>query len=252
MIIKGYKKTSVGLGMLLTKLVFAGSMGALPSAPLSNGLFIKFFAGPAWTVNTDDIQQFGVGASTYTYYTNTEKRKTVWGAALGKEFNVSSQKIQFDLAYYHYGAFSKSGQLVQGADAASSDVFPYQYEASIQQLLLEAKILSTFRTVMHPYAQLGLGIGFNKTQNYGVTVPDFLTFSPLYANRSQTNLAYNLGAGIDFDVTAHLRAGIGYLFSDSGKVALGNGLIDDVPITPTLKQQHFYTNTLLLQINYII
>ena len=252
--IKGYnKKIIIILGSLLSKFVLAGTMGSFTPGHLSNGLFIKFFAGPTWAVNSDDVQQFEVGASAYTYRANTYKTKVVWGAALGKEFNLSSQKkIQFDLAYYHYGAFSRAGQVNQGADVPSSDVFPYQFHLSSQQLLLETKILSTYHDFIHPYAQLGLGFSFNKANNYSVSIPDFLTFSPLYLNNTQNTFAYNLGAGIDVDVTPHLRAGLGYLFSDSGKTSLGNGWIDDVPIAYTLKQRHFFTNTLLVQINYII
>lgn len=248
----GYKKTLVVLASLVAQTVTAGTMGSISPKHLSNDLFIKFFAGPTWAKSSDNSQQFVVGASTYNYDSKTDHSKAVWGAAIGKAFNFFAQKIEFDLAYYHYGTYSITGQVTQGADLASSDVFPYQYQTSIQQLLAEAKVLSTLHNFIHPYAQLGLGMGFNTAKNYSVTIPDFLTFSPVYANKSQTSFAYNLGAGIDIDITSHLRAGIGYLFADSGKVSLGNGWIDDVPIAYSVKQQHFYTNTLLLQINYLI
>lgn len=248
----GYVKTLIVLASVVTQTVTAGTMGSISTKQLSKDLFIKFLAGPTWTKNSDNAQQFVVGASTYTYDSKIDHRKAVWGAALGKAFNFSAQKIEFDLAYYHYGTYSRAGQVTQGADAASSDVFPYQYQYSIQQLLVETKVLSTLLNFIHPYAQLGLGLSMNRAKNYNVMIPDFLTFSPVYGNNSQNTFAYNLGAGLDIDMTSHLRAGIGYLFADSGKVSLGNGWIDDVSIPSTLNQQHFYTNTLLLQINYLI
>lgn len=162
MIIKIYnKKIIVVLGSLLSKCVLAGTMGAINTEYLSKGLFGKFFAGPTRAVNSDNVQQFPVGASTYTYRADNYNTKGLWGAALGKEFNISPWKIQFDLAYYHYGVFSRTGQVIQGADLASSDVFPYQYQLSVQQLLLETKVLSTYHDFIHPYGQLGLGLGFN-------------------------------------------------------------------------------------------
>jgi hypothetical protein len=53
------------------------------------------------------------------------------------------------------------------------------------------------------------------------------------------------------DFPCNSRIGIGYRFTDLGKVHLGRGVIDTTQIPGTLQQSHFYNHEILVQLTYL-
>lgn len=159
--------------------------------------------------------------------------------------------MQLGLAYDHIANFHVTGTLTQGADLFSLDNFNYQYHALSRQLLAEGKLLYNYRK-LYPYVLVGLGASFNHAKNFETNVPPTLTFTRQYADRHTTSFSYDLGLGIDFDLTTCLRLGVGYRFAYLGRMSLGSATIDTTPVWGTLSQKHTHSNEILAQITLVI
>lgn len=164
---------------------------------------------------------------------------------------LEAYNIQTGLSYYYLGTLSARGILVQGADPASSNAFPYHYHIQSQQLLLETKLLYACG-YFHPYISLGLGAAWNRADNFGVEMPSFITFTREYARRNTRSFTYNFGVGFDYDVTKCIRLGIGYRHSDLGKVWLGRAHIDTTLVPGTISQSHLYVDEVLAQATFLL
>jgi len=156
--------------------------------------------------------------------------------------------VDFEQVYTNYNA---DGTLIQGADVASEDQFTYRYNATIRQILAEVKLLYQYRERLHPYLLAGVGAALNTAYNYNTSVPPFYTFTRQFSNNTCTSFTYALGLGLDLDITHGVRLGLGYRFSDLGKVALGPASINNIPVSGTLSQTHTYSNILLTQLTFV-
>lgn len=255
-----WKKTVFGLiGAVFSSASFAGAW-IPPEAPIAVEPvsfwrpLVTLSGGGLWTTHAGKSQVFPIiDSSRYSYaIDNGNQSKGIFGAFGGVEFALNPMwALQLGVSYYQAGKFHPSGILTQGVDPQSSDQFAYGYNIQSRQVLAESKLLMNYRERFHPYISLGLGGAFNKASNYHVTYPRFLTFTPKFEDASKTSFSYNLGAGLDFDVTSHIRVGVGYRFADLGKVSLGQGRIDTTPINSTLNQSNFYTNQVLAQLSFL-
>lgn len=190
----------------------------------------------------------------YAYRANRYSVSSFFGGFLGTEIPLNTKRLaalDIGVGYYLPSALTGTGQLVQGADAASASVYQYSYNVLNRQLLLESRLLFNFKQGFYPYVALGLGAAFNKAYNYKTNVPPFYEYTPYYANRSQSNFAYMLGAGFDLTLLNNWRAGAGYRFSGLGKVNLGRGSIDSIPIATTLIQSNLNASQIFLQLTFI-
>jgi opacity protein-like surface antigen len=193
--------------------------------------------------------------SSYHYAANgSHFSQILWGGFMGTEFPVYPQwDLAVGVGYYQPSNFSSgNGVLTQGIDARSSDQYIYSYKAKSQQLLAEVKLLWSAQERFHPYISAGLGAAFNRAYGYTTNVPPFVTFTPEFTSHSTTAFSYSLGAGVDMDIHKNWRVGVGYRFSDLGKVGLGSGDIDVIPFSPVLSQQHLYAQEVMAQLSYLI
>lgn len=190
----------------------------------------------------------------YKYSADKNSNRFSAGVFVGTEFSVHPCiDLILGLGYYVPSNFSVTGRLTQGVDEPSFNEFSYRYKISSQQLLAEGKLLWNVKRFFYPYFSVGMGAAFNTAYNYSVDVlPPFLTFSPQFSNHSTTAFTYSLGLGVDMDIYKHWRAGLGYRFSDFGKVSLGSGQLGFAPFAPRLQQDHLYTQEVMAQISYIV
>ena len=70
-----------------------------------------------------------------------------------------------------------------------------------------------------------------------------------FTNHKQSSFAWGLGAGVDYNLNRHIRAGIGYQFADLGAVSLG--ITPAESTTQTLGLSHLYTNQLRFQFTFL-
>jgi opacity protein-like surface antigen len=183
-----------------------------------------------------------------------ETTQMMWGAFAGVEFPLKPLwQAQLGFGFYVPSCFTVRGNEIQQVidSPGTTDNFPYTYEVTTKQFLAEGKLLYTWRDNYHPFVTAGLGASFNKARSYSINYPTFLTFVPIYAPRSSTEISYRLGLGMDFDMARDVRLGLGYYFSDFGQTQLGRGNIDSFPVPGAPRQNTLYTNELLGQITLL-
>ena len=227
----------------------AASAFAQPWTPL-----ISLGAGAAIITDAGQSQNFPAaipGVFEFYNYANDQKTQTppVLDGFVGAEWHKSPRvALQLGLDYNQPAPYSVNGTLTQGLDAQSANTYTYHYNVSSQQLLVESKLLYMGMGAFHPYLLAGLGAAFNTANTYSTNVPYTESFTRAYQDHTTTAWSYALGTGLDFDITPHIRFGLGYRFADLGEVALGAGTINDVAVTGTLSQTHLYTNEILAQL----
>jgi opacity protein-like surface antigen len=171
---------------------------------------------------------------------------------IGKQWGLNPNwSLQLGLDYTILNGLDIDGSLVQGADFQSADTYIYRYQLKTQQLQVQSKFLYNYQSNLHPYALLGLGAAFNKANQFITNVPSFLTFTRIYQDNSNSSFTYTLGLGIDMDMSENIRLGIGYRFTDFGKIKLGAATIDNISVPGTLPQSNVHANLVLAQISFI-
>lgn len=158
---------------------------------------------------------------------------------------------------------------VNKADATIVKEYAYQYRVQNRQLLAEGKLFGTVAANFHPYALVGVGTSTTKTSDYAQTLTSTSPDATRNANKQQTSFAdssakqafvYKLGVGVEYDVTAHWRMGVGYSLTDIGEVKLGDQSVPD-PTNPSfppqkksgsgLGQDKLYIYELAAQLSYV-
>jgi|GEM_PF-1558986 len=195
--------------------------------------------------NTDELYEYNAqqpsqsGAFFEVFLGSEWLFKSLWALQTG---------VDFSQVYTNYSA---GGMFTQGADLQSANQFNYSYNATIRQVLAEAKLLYHYHERFHPYGLLGLGVGFNSAYSYSTSVPPFLTFTRQFSDNTTTTFTYALGLGVDFDISEAIRLGVGYRFTDFGKIQLGPATINNIQVSGTLSQVHMYSNLLLAQVTFV-
>jgi opacity protein-like surface antigen len=211
-------------------------------------------AGAQISSNLGLSQTLYAFSNTYAYQANhNSQSRALLGAFVGQEYQPLSRfAVQFGLAYYQpSSAYSVKGLLAQGPGAFTMTQLNYGYNVITRQVLLEGKFLTVLHQRYYPYVSLGVGEAFNNVSGYQISTPALLTKTPLYSAARNHSFAYRLGIGMDVELIPHVRMGLGYRFSDLGKINLGTALLNSIPINGILKQTHLYTNELLGQMSYI-
>ncbi len=229
---------------LLCPSAFADANSMRPAVTISGGVAITSDMGKSATLSNID-------SSTYTYSPDKSQTQGIGGVFIGEEFYFSPNWFwQAGISYYRISSTAK-GNLTQGADVMSQDHYRYDFNLVSQQVLFDNKFFLNLQEIYHPYLSVGIGAAFNHAYSYDTNVPPFLTFTPEFSNHSTSSFSYSVGVGADVDIPCNWRLGVGYRFTDLGRVSLGDGRIDTTPISGTLKQTHFYNHEILAQLTYL-
>lgn len=160
---------------------------------------------------------------------------------------VKDWALQVGLSYYQAQAFNVSGQIYQFGDPSLNDI-SYQYKIQNKRLLAETKLLYTFQKRFHPYISGGLGEAFNRSYGYQETsASSFTSTMTPFTSSTTHSFTYDLGTGVDVDLTSRVRLGAGYRYADLGKATLG--VSPDQSSTETPGYQHLHTNEFILQLS---
>lgn len=209
--------------------------------------------GPSWTSNLGNSTQFPLGYSTFSYTAkHNAETAMLYGISLGKSISLNAlHTLQIGLTYHYIPNLDANGYLQQGISTPYYQA-NYSYSVYSSQLLAEAKIVRQWRDRFYPYISIGLGGASNTAKSFKTSVPNYLTLTPYYANKTHRSFSYSLGLGVDYLTSAQTSVGLGYRFSDLGMAGLGDGLIRFTQLSAKLKQSNLYLNTLLIQLNYFI
>ena len=190
----------------------------------------------------------------YIYTPNSSTQtKGLFEAFLGAERQFAAFFIlQGGLAYTYTGNSLVKGNLVQGADYLSDNLFNYQYKIGTQELLAQAKFMLPYQNRIYPYVLGCLGVAFNNVSEFQTTVPSNLSSTRFYNSNKTNSFAYRVGLGIDTDITKHARLGVAYRFNGVGSIGLGTASLNGVPVPGTLSQNSLNFNEVLAQLTYVM
>ena len=189
------------------------------------------------------------------YYTSTDTSTTVvdFGLFVGFE-RVFSDKLWAQVGISGYADSPKKPQGHVWLFALPEfDTLSYNYKIQHSRVMAEGKFLTTVGATpaLHPYLSWGLGAAFNEATGYQETalIPGAVATAP-FANNTQVSLTWALGVGVDYEINAHWRLGMGYQFADLGSVSLGTTAASTNSQTLTIP--NLYTNQLRFQFTFLV
>lgn len=227
---------------------FAGTMGEV-GAPFS--YVVSLGLGPLWS-SGQDPQTLELTPTIVKHYTNTDSNS----ALLGGEVFIGVQKPlwnflgQLGLAVAATSQEKFSGEIWDDADPEFNN-FTYRFKVQHTALRVKGKLIS--RNQFHgiaPWISAALGVAWNNAKDFTNTPTIFEALpNPNFSDRSNTAFTYNLGVGLQREITPHLVAGLGYDFTDWGKFALGRA--QGQTLGEGLSNSHTYTNGLMFSLAYV-
>lgn len=150
------------------------------------------------------------------------KHEINYGFSFGGQYTLNPElMVQLGLGYYRTQDFTAQGVVDQFHNFAY-DNLNYEYKVKHQRIVIQSQVMTTMWDVVHPYVSANIGDGINSATGYNETprIPSAVPMTPFADKRTQS-LAMGIGTGVQFDLTQHIRLGLGYRFEDMGKARLG-------------------------------
>ncbi|HAT6957041.1 TPA: outer membrane beta-barrel protein [Legionella pneumophila subsp. pneumophila] len=158
-------------------------------------------------------------------YTNSSDSSLVLGIGGGYRFtNMILPAISVGIYYSHFFNMDINGQVIQYSLPEFTN-YNYQWKVKSDLVLASVKAnIFRWKNLM-PFVQGGVGASSNRaSQYYENALPDVTPrISPNFANHTTTVIAYQLGAGLDWEIKPQWLLSLGYEYSDLGKVRSGYG-----------------------------
>ncbi|MCL9684364.1 outer membrane protein [Legionella maioricensis] len=187
------------------------------------------------------------------HYTNSDNYQSSGslGGGLGIE-SFKSERLfwQLGVSAYFDSQVTNSGDVWQFGLPEFNNL-TYSYQTQYSRIVASGKILSTVKQRIHPYLSGELGVGFNRVSGYHEIplIPEVLPMSP-FRSATQSSFTWGAGVGLDVDLNAPVRLGIGYQFADLGKASLG---LSPAQLTnDTLHVSNSYTHQVRIQLTALI
>lgn len=159
----------------------------------------------------------------------------------------------FNLQFGLEGLFASNSHFdgVIWDDADSKfDNYNYSFNVEHKHIAVKSKLLMPLSEKFNFYFSLGLGVGFNRANNYTSTPLIYEAIAtPNFGSNSSSSFVYTLGIGAERRIWKQLCAGIGYEFGSWGKAQLGPG-VGTLASGPELP--NMYVNSLMASITYFI
>ena len=247
----------------------AGTMGPINTVEEAGfHPFATVFGGPAWRQQSSGTSTFVVTDNEKFIYHPQSNSPTLGfgGVVAGLEHRLfyDNLYVQLGAEYDNFSGTSFHGNSLAGVELNTTTLYRYQYHTSTQQVMGTAKFYSILKAPkginknLYPYFSVGLGAAFNKANQFTTSTSETgsINLTPTYPSSSNTNFSYNLGIGVDMEVIEHLRFGLGYRYSNFGKVTLGQGLVTynqyRYPVNYVFGANNAYANQLLVGLTYAI
>ena len=181
--------------------------------------------------------------------------RAMWGAMAGIEMPLEDEyedyRWQTGLAYYQTQNFDIKGVEETFSQPALANR-NFEYSVRNIRVLWENKLLREVDEHIYVYLFLGLGVNINSAfdyKNQQANSPGVLP-NPAFDDNTQYSFSYSVGFGAEMDVMEDLRAGVGYQFSDLGRVELGE--IDSaLASSQTLEHSNTLTNEFIFNLTYL-
>ena len=159
------------------------------------------------------------------YYHSKGKNDDTFGLALAIGYDFEKRlgiPVRTELEYSYLGRASGSAGYRRNYIGGSFEILGYKQKMDIQTVFLNAYFDIKTGTPFTPYVGGGLGFAMIDVEKAGVentvyypggSMPS--SFSP--GSKSQTNFAWNIGAGLGWDITPAITLDLGYRYMMLGE-----------------------------------
>lgn len=132
--------------------------------------------------------------------------------------------LSLGLAYQYLPSNDLGGKIMQFSDPGFLN-YNFKLGVSASILLVTAKLNLLQRCHFSPYVNVGAGAAYVRTGSYGETALPNVTprTSAGYAENTNTQFAYVLGAGLDYQINPRWILSGGYQYLSLGRLNTGSG-----------------------------
>lgn len=155
-------------------------------------------------------------------YSTDESSTLLFSAEAGRFWQRTSRLLPglaLGIKYQHFFSNAIHGQVMQYSVPKFTN-YDYAWDVSADTLSAYSKLELIQLGLIMPYVSGGLGLAMNHANGYrenalpGILPRDY----PGYGNHTQSNLAYDLGVGIDIFLQPNVLASLGYSYQHLGHV----------------------------------
>lgn len=154
------------------------------------------------------------------------------------------------LSWQYYFNTQMGSTIMQYSDPAFVN-YNYNWTLKSNLLLATAKLNLVQYGKWSPYLNGGIGAAFNNASGYNETALAGVTprISPGFTNSASVQFTYQVGAGIDFQMTPQLIVSLGYNYQNLGRFSSGAGA--GTWSSQTLLSDAYGSNEVLVSVNYL-
>lgn len=188
------------------------------------------------------------------YTTNNGTNPPILGGLIGYRWQRDETLFPatlLALRYQHLFSQDIKGDILQYSLPEFTN-YTYTWGMSANVISLYSKIdIAQYKQLM-PYFAVGLGASFNNATTYQETALNGVTprISPAFASQTQTQFAYNVGAGVDWLLAPKWIVSVGYDYQSFGNLSSGPG--ESTWSATQLNLGRVATNTATIGISYLL
>lgn len=231
------------LALIITTACFASSQATAMDLDTKNLKATNSDTNSGWYIGVDAVTgtlaansySYGQGDGYGTFYpiqnTMSSARTTGFGVNAGYQDsdiqNSTLRTLQVNRISYGLEFDTDAANLNGTADNGG---YPATISANYHSKALFATTKINIFQVWHfsPYVKAGVGIMQQTLSNYAL---DYSGSDTTFPNANKTSPAFQVGTGIDFFITQHVNASVGYRYLHTNQLALPNqssqaGIVD--------------------------
>lgn len=242
------------LGLLLSigpfSSVSAGGMGS----EIHSGWYLGASVSAVWASLPDNMTVNNGGPVPYDndLFSVSHGRDTALAIQAGYEWQRPTSWLpvySLGLQYEHFWVHSMSGTITQYSLPEFLN-YSYSWDNQIDTISLYTKLHLLECGLLRPFVTGGVGLAINRSGQYyeSAFVGATQRYSPGFGRHTQTNLAYNLGVGIEYSFSSELGLSLAYTYENLGDLRSGNGVNTWAADYLTLK--NFQVNMLTVGMTY--
>ncbi len=243
--------------LLLSLAIITSPLSSFASSASHDGWWVNVEGGYGWGVtphhtNVEAMPEVNLPDN---YVSNQLGNNGTAGLGVGYQFIFSHTWLpanRLGLIYDYTSQTKLSGHIDKWQEVTT---YNYHYQASANTLWIDDQLdLFSYNNFI-PFLEVGIGSAWNQTSYYreaalsNVPLQDVRSQTAAFANHTQTEFAYRVGAGVNFRLTHQLNLGLQYRYDSLGSISTGNSKY--YPTVANLDAP-FRVNSVLLSLRYDI
>ncbi|CDZ76306.1 Opacity protein antigens [Legionella massiliensis] len=186
-------------------------------------------------------------------FSTNQKGQTQLAVSGGYRWSRDEQWLpNYSLGLQYKHIFAKNvGQTIMQYSLPEFTNYNYDWKLQSNVILANTKLNIVNYSRFSPYLTGGIGVAFNNAHGYKErALPDVTPrVSPAFSNHASNEFAFNVGAGLDYQLSDSFLLSLAYEYQDLGKVSSGNGRATWAG--QNLHMSSYASNGVLLSLSYL-